>query len=103
LSCIAPAIFIHGFFDWFQFITAFTFHSARTNPDSAFDVALFFMTLAPFGFAYVAYKVMTVNVVVVVRGGGIRVVLPLAICNPPRHSDCMVAVGASQSRPRSKF
>lgn len=58
LSCIAPAIFIHGFFDWFQFITAFTFHSARTNPDSAFDVALFFMTLAPFGFAYVAYKIV---------------------------------------------
>jgi hypothetical protein len=71
LSCIAPAIFIHGFFDWFQFITAFTFHSARTNPDSAFDVALFFMTLAPFGFAYVAYKVMAVNAV---GGGGIHVV-----------------------------
>lgn len=61
LSCIGPAVAIHGFFDWFQFITAFVYHSAATTHDHAFDFALFFMTLAPFGFAYVAYKIVWVQ------------------------------------------
>jgi hypothetical protein len=68
LSCIGPAVAIHGFFDWFQFITAFVYHSASSNPDHAFDLALFFITLAPFGFAYLAYKVMLVNALPVFAG-----------------------------------
>jgi hypothetical protein len=68
LSCIGPAVAIHGFFDWFQFITAFVYHSASSNPDHAFDLALFFITLAPFGFAYLAYKVRLVYALPVFAG-----------------------------------
>jgi hypothetical protein len=92
LSCIGPAILIHGFFDWFQFLSAFVFHSADKNPDPAFAFALFFMTLAPFGFAYLVYKVMAaaaaavvVVVVVVVKfmftSHNHSLLFPLPNCN----------------------